>query len=134
MGKIKNWEHISKTLEIFFTDILEKFQGKYNTPETRRKLKNKFDNVCDFFKEGGLIDDFSVCCDETNNAPYTIDMGLGVVDTSILYEGMRFTIQSIISYHNGHITTTTNCSGQYEELQNLDRFDKLEEILDENNK
>lgn len=126
MGKINNWERVSKTLQMFFSDILMNFQGKYNTPETRRELKNRFETICKFFKEGELIDGFSVCCDETNNAPYTIDMGLGVVDTSILYEGCSF------GFSNGYVGVTSNYIGDLEKLQNLDRFEKLEEILDEN--
>lgn len=76
MDKVEECKKISRTLGMFFSEILENFYGKYNTPETRKKLKNKFENVCGIFKNGELIENFLVICDESNNTPYLIDLRL----------------------------------------------------------
>jgi len=104
-------KNIIKTLENLFNSTLESYIKKYNIPQTRIELKEKIDNICKCFFDGGLISEFNVFCDETNNTPDLIDKNVCVVDTHIKLsdEDLIFHITSFIGFSNNFVTIESEC-------------------------
>lgn len=124
-------KNVIKTIECVFHSILLKCVMKYNTPETRRILSERFSDGCQPFVDGGLINEFNVTCNEyNNNTPDIIDNGAVWVDTNIEIDGVIYYIYSYIGLLSGFIDIDSRCKND-EELTNLDRQEKLEYILEE---
>jgi len=123
-------KNVIKTIECVFHSILLKCVMKYNTPETRRIISERFSDGCQPFVDGELINKFSVTCNEYNNTPDIIDNGCMLVDTNVEIDNITYYIYSYIGFLSGLIDISNRCMNE-EKLVNLDRQEKLEYILEE---
>jgi hypothetical protein len=121
---------VIKTLECVFRSILSECVMRYNTPENRSKITDRFNNRCQPFLDGGLITKFKNICEEWNNPAHLIDQGMCSVYTDIEINNLSYDVHSCICFCSGYVDILSVCRNE-EELTNLDREEKLEYILEE---
>ena len=94
-------------LENRLYDMLLRYQWKENTPSIRAEIKYKADKICKEYVDLGALYDFKNIIDDTNNTPYIIDIGGGVLDTHIeIVKSMGWIVNNIIIEKTGGIKSS----------------------------
>jgi hypothetical protein len=63
--------------------MLQDFQWKFNTQETRAEIKLRADSICEGIKSRQGVYNYMNICNDTNNPPTLIDSQVGVLDTAV---------------------------------------------------
>ena len=93
-------------LENRIGNMLLKYQWKINNAETRGEISFKADKICKELKDQGGLYDFKNVMDETNNSPYIIYLGMGVLDTFVeIVKGMGVIVNNITILKKGDIAS-----------------------------
>ena len=93
-------------LEDAITEMLKKFQWKFNTQDTRADIKLKADIICSgFVSKKGLYAFFNQC-DDKNNTQTLVDNQIGVLDCYVEpIKGMQMIVANITVLKTGAIAS-----------------------------
>lgn len=93
-------------LENRIYNMLLRYQWKLNNAETRGEIAYKADKICKELKDQGGLYDFKNIMDESNNTPYIIYLGMGVLDTYVeIIKGMGVIVNNITILKKGDIAS-----------------------------
>jgi hypothetical protein len=93
-------------LENKIYNMLLRYQWKLNNAETRGEISYKADKICKELKDQGGLWDFKNIMDESNNTPYIIYLGMGVLDTYVeIIKGMGVIVNNVTILKKGDIAS-----------------------------